>query len=196
MKIIIATKNQGKLREFKRLLEPLGYDVKSQQEAGADIDVEETANTFSGNAKLKAQAIYSCTQTACIADDSGLSVDALGGEPGVFSARYAGEHGDDNKNIQKLLKNLEDIPSEKRSAHFECAICMITENGEEIAVTGRCEGEIGFALKGDGGFGYDPIFMVGDKSFAELSAEQKDKISHRGKALNKLLDKLKGKKLC
>lgn len=191
MKFILATHNKNKCREMQRILAPLGVEVATADMLGIELsDAEETGTTFAENAYIKAKSACDESGFACIADDSGLCVDFLNGEPGVYSARYSGTHGNDEANIQKLLSKLENVPQEKRDAHFACAVCVCFPNGDKIEVEGRCNGKIGFEKKGDGGFGYDPIFMVGEKSFAELTAEQKDKISHRGNALGKLCEAL------
>lgn len=187
MKFIIATHNMKKQAEMQRILSPLGVEVLTAEMAGVTLtDVEETGATFEENAVLKAENGFSESGLPCIADDSGLSVDFLGGEPGVYSARYCGKHGDDEANIQKLLKKLEGVPEEKRTARFVSVVCVCFPDGRKLTVDGKCEGKIGFEKHGDNGFGYDPVFMVGQKSFAELSADEKDKISHRGNALRKL----------
>lgn len=176
-----------KQAEMQRILSPLGVEVLTAEMAGVTLtDVEETGATFEENAVLKAENGCRESGLPCIADDSGLSVDFLGGEPGVYSARYCGKHGDDEANIQKLLKKLEGVPEEKRTARFVSVVCVCFPDGRKLTVDGKCEGKIGFEKHGDNGFGYDPVFMVGQKSFAELSAEAKDKISHRGNALRKL----------
>ncbi|NMA79445.1 MAG: RdgB/HAM1 family non-canonical purine NTP pyrophosphatase, partial [Clostridiales bacterium] len=162
MKLIAASNNKGKIKELKQILSPFGYEVISQSEAGIDIDVEETGKSFEENAALKARAISKITGLPTIADDSGLSVDYLDGAPGIFSARFAGENATDKENNDKLLKMLSDVPISKRDAKFICAICFISEDGENISVQGQCSGEIGFSPVGKFGFGYDPIFMVGD----------------------------------
>ena len=186
MKLVVASNNNGKIKELKQILSPFGYDVISQSEAGINIEVEETGNSFDENAALKAKAINKITGLATIADDSGLSVDFLDGAPGIYSARFAGENASDKDNNDKLLKMLSGIPKEKRNAKFICAIHFISEDGENISVQGQCSGQIGFSPVGEHGFGYDPIFIVGEKSMAELSPEEKNKISHRAIALNKL----------
>lgn len=189
MKFIIATNNQKKLIELERILKPLGISAVSAKDAGVILDeVEETGTTFAENAYLKAFAAFKKTGMPSVADDSGLSVDALDGRPGVYSARYAGENATDEDKNNKLLKEMENVPQNKRTARFECAICCILPDGEKIEVKGCCEGYIGTEPCGNGGFGYDPIFRVGDQSYAELIDEQKDSISHRGQAL-KLLQK-------
>lgn len=187
MKFIIATHNMKKRAEMERILSPLGIEVLTAEMAGMTLtDVPETGETFEENAVLKAESGCLESGMPCIADDSGLAVDFLGGAPGVYSARYSGVHGNDEANIQKLLKNLEDVPEEKRTARFVCTVCVCFPDGRKFTVCGKCEGKIGFEKHGNGGFGYDPVFMVGEKSFAELSAQEKDKISHRGNALRKL----------
>ncbi|MBR5438004.1 MAG: XTP/dITP diphosphatase [Clostridia bacterium] len=192
MKILIATHNKHKLSEMARILSPMGYEVVTDTDIGIELtDVEETGTTFMENARIKAESGCKESGLICIADDSGLCVDALGGEPGVYSARYSGVHGDDEANIIKLLQNLEGVSDEKRSAHFACAICVSFPDGREITAEGRCEGRIGYEKRGENGFGYDPVFMVGDRSLAEMSAEEKDAISHRGNALNNLREKFK-----
>lgn len=193
MKILIATHNKHKLNEMARILEPMGYEVVTDTDLGfALTEAEENGSTFLENARIKAESGCRESGLACIADDSGLCVDALNGEPGVFSARYSGEHGDDKGNNEKLLFNLKDVPDEKRTARFVCAICVSFPDGSEITAEGVCEGKIGYEYRGNNGFGYDPLFMVGDRSFAELSAEEKDAVSHRGNAL-KNLEKLLSK---
>lgn len=187
MKIVIATHNKHKLAEMARILEPMGYEVVTDRDLGIELtDVEENGKTFLENARIKAESGCRESGLACIADDSGLCVDALGGEPGVYSARYSGEHGNDAANNEKLLFNIKDVPDEKRTARFVCSICVSFPDGSEITAEGVCEGKIGYEYRGNNGFGYDPLFMVGDKSFAEFTAEEKDAVSHRGNALKKL----------
>ncbi len=185
MEIIIATGNAGKVREFKRMLEPLGYTVFSQKEKGITVDVEETGDTFAENALIKARAVWKQAHTAVIADDSGLCVDALNGRPGVYSARYAGENATDADRNKKLLEELNGV--ENRSAHFTCAIAYISADGKERVFEGICPGTIGLEPKGSDGFGYDPLFYWQDKTFGEMSAEEKDAVSHRGRA-NRMLE--------
>ena len=187
MKIIIATHNKHKLQEMSRILSPMGYEVVTDRDLGIELtDAEENGETFLDNARIKAESGCRESGLPCIADDSGLCVDALGGAPGVFSARYSGTHGDDDGNNRKLLSELEGVPTEKRTAHFACAICVSFPDGSEVTATGKCEGYIGYEKKGTNGFGYDPLFMVGDRSLAEMTAEEKDAISHRGNALKEL----------
>lgn len=192
--IVIATGNEGKLREFKRMLEPLGIGVVSQSELCPGLSVEETGTTFEENAFLKAEAVHKLTGRAAIADDSGMCIDALDGAPGVYSARYAGEDTPFSEKMRLLLKELENVPDEKRTARFTAHICYIDETGERIDVEESCEGTVGYAPAGNGGFGFDPIFMVGSRSFSEISDDEKDQISHRGKALRALTEKLKAAK--
>ncbi len=194
MVFAIATNNKKKLLEIKRILDEFSYSYKSLADLDLDIEIEENGETFEENAYIKASTIAKITNMPTIADDSGLSVDYLNGAPGVFSARYAGEHGDDEKNNDLVLLNLKDVPKEKRGAKFISAVCLALPNGEYKTCVGECSGYIGFERKGEGGFGYDPLFMVGDKSFAEIQPKEKDALSHRGKALNLLkleIEKLK-----
>ncbi|MEW4262249.1 XTP/dITP diphosphatase [Priestia megaterium] len=186
--IIIATKNAGKVKDFETLFSPKGFQVKSLLDFPEMEDVEETGVTFVENATLKAEAISSALNKPVIADDSGLAIDALNGEPGVYSARYAGENKDDNANIEKVLQKLNDVPFEKRTARFHCALAIAVPGKRTEIVEGTCEGHILEEKRGQNGFGYDPIFFV-EKwrcSMAELSKEQKNQISHRANALKKL----------
>lgn len=195
MKIILASNNKNKLSELKQILSPLGYEIVSQSEAGINIEVEENGKTFEENSFIKAKAIYDITKSAVIADDSGLEVDYLNKAPGVYSHRYAGENATDKDRCEKILLELNGVPYENRTARFVCVICYIDENGKETLLRGECEGFIGKEMRGNNGFGYDPIFMIGDKSFAEISSEEKNKISHRANALKKLTCVLKGEKI-
>ena len=191
MRFILASKNQKKLEEMNRILTPLGVEVVNETALGIALPaVEETGTTFLENAKLKAVSAMQNSGLPAIADDSGLCVDALDGAPGVFSARYSGEHGDDASNNALLLKNMQNVPPKRRSAHFVSSIYVAFPNGAYITAEGRCDGFIGFAPVGENGFGYDPLFMVGRQSFAQLTPTQKDQISHRGNALRQLLQKL------
>jgi len=194
MKWVAATGNKKKLAEIQRILNQFGHEVISLNSLNIGIDIEETGETFAENAMLKAKTIYEITGMASVADDSGLCVDALNGAPGVYSARYAGEHGDDSANNAKLLQEMIDVPTEKRTARFVSVIATVFENGIEETFEGICEGTIGTKEKGNNGFGYDPLFYVGEVSFAEMEDAQKDKISHRAKALQKLEEYLRGKK--
>ena len=187
MKFVIATNNQNKANELKRILEPIGITAQTPAMLGIDLgDIEETGETFKENAGIKAEAAMKKTGLPAIADDSGLMVDALGGRPGVLSARYADT---DEDKINKLIGELMD--KEDRTAHFVCVICCCMTNGEKIYAYGQCDGTIGFAPRGNNGFGYDPIFFVeGNKTFAEMTDHQKDAMSHRGKALRELSELL------
>ncbi|ADM38788.1 inosine/xanthosine triphosphate pyrophosphatase (subunit A) [Bacillus spizizenii str. W23] len=185
---IIATHNPGKVKEFKEILEPKGYDVKSLAEIGFTEEIEETGHTFEENAILKAQAVAKAVNKMVIADDSGLSIDNLGGRPGVYSARYAGEQKDDQANIAKVLSELKGIEKEQRTARFRCALAVSIPGEETKTVEGHVEGYIAEEPRGEYGFGYDPIFIVKDKdkTMAELTSDEKNKISHRADALKKL----------
>lgn len=185
MKIVVATKNQGKLKEFKRILEPMGFTVVSQLDCGVDGQAEENGTTFEENARLKARYIFERTGEITIADDSGICVDALGGRPGVYSARYGGPGLTDTDRVDKLLRELSETSEEKRTAHFACAISVVFPK-EEWSIFEICEGRIAFRPAGSGGFGYDPIFLVKGKSFSEMNDSEKDAVSHRGKALREL----------
>lgn len=186
--IVFATNNENKLREAREILSPLGIEVISQREAGADCEPEENGVTFAENAMIKANAVYDIVKCPVIADDSGLCVDALDGRPGVYSARYAPK----GQECAKLLSEMKDIPDDKRGAYFQCTIAYIDSDGY-FTVSGKCVGKIGYEERGTNGFGYDPIFIYGDKTLAEMSAEDKNKISHRGNALQRLYDELKKK---
>ncbi|MHA6485668.1 XTP/dITP diphosphatase [Bacillus cabrialesii] len=185
---IIATHNPGKVKEFKEILEPKGYDVKSLAEIGYTEEIEETGHTFEENAILKAEAVAKAVNKMVIADDSGLSIDNLGGRPGVYSARYAGEQKDDQANIDKVLNELKGIEKEQRTARFRCALAVSNPGEETKTVEGHVEGYIAEEPRGEYGFGYDPIFIVKDKdqTMAELTSDEKNKISHRADALKKL----------
>ncbi|MBG8576197.1 nucleoside-triphosphate diphosphatase [Bacillus subtilis] len=185
---IIATHNPGKVKEFKEILEPRGYDVKSLAEIGFTEEIEETGHTFEENAILKAEAVAKAVNKMVIADDSGLSIDNLGGRPGVYSARYAGEQKDDQANIEKVLSELKGIEKEQRTARFHCALAVSIPGEETKTVEGHVEGYIAEEPRGEYGFGYDPIFIVKDKdkTMAELTSDEKNKISHRADALKKL----------
>ncbi|MGZ9792888.1 XTP/dITP diphosphatase [Bacillus atrophaeus] len=191
---IIATHNPGKVKEFKDILAPKGYDVKSLADIGFLEEIEETGHTFEENAVLKAEAVAKAVNKMVIADDSGLSVDNLGGSPGVYSARYAGEQKDDMANINKVLQELKGIEKEQRTARFRCALAVSIPGEETKTVEGHVEGYIAEEPKGENGFGYDPIFIVKDKdkTMAELTSNEKNKISHRANALKKLSQLLEG----
>ncbi len=187
--LLIATHNQGKQREFSRMLAPLGIEAALPQRPGLLESIEENGATFAENALIKARAVFAATGLAAIADDSGLCIDALGGEPGVYSARYLGEATPYLKKNASILERLRDVPEERRTARFTCAIALVTGEGEHV-FSASCEGRIGHEPRGERGFGYDPIFYIGDKSFSELTDAEKDAISHRGQALHKLLSQI------
>lgn len=190
MKVIAATKNKGKIREMMEILSPLGIEIISQQELGIEVDVEETGDTFEKNALIKARAVAMVCDYPILADDSGICVDALGGAPGVRSARYAGDYASDNDRINKLLKELGD--NENRNAKFVTSVAFIMPDGTEITAEGEVNGEIMHEPMGDNGFGYDPIFYSYElkKAFAQASDEEKNSVSHRGRALRALCTKL------
>ncbi len=193
MKFIIATNNKKKLREMREILDALGVSALSLSEAGIESDAEETGTTFEENSFIKAQEALKKSGVPSIADDSGLMVDALGGAPGVYSARYGGEKlTNDEERYKFLLENMKDVPKEKRSARYVSVITCLFPDGRKIVARGETEGEILFSPRGNGGFGYDPIFFVPSEnaSMAELSAERKNEISHRGKALSEMSEKL------
>ena len=184
MKFVIATHNAHKLIELQRILEPLGIEGVTDRDLGLELpDVEETGTTFAENAYLKAVSACEATGLPAIADDSGLVVDALGGRPGVYSARYGGEEATDDDRNMLLLGEMKDVPKGERSARFVASVCCVFPNGDVLRAEGTFEGEIGYAPAGENGFGYDPIFVVGDGTSAEMSPAEKDALSHRGNAL-------------
>lgn len=191
--VIIASGNKGKLKEFKELMGDLPVDVKSLADYPEIGDIEENGASFAENAYIKAKAVFDATGCLCIADDSGLEVDALDGAPGIYSARYAGEEKDDAANNAKLLTALADVPAEKRGGQFHCAIVAIDQNGKRYDAEGIVRGVILREQRGDNGFGYDPLFYVSefDKTTAELSMDEKNAISHRGKAVRQIVEILK-----
>ena len=187
MRLVFASNNAGKIREVAKILnECFEEDVTllSLKDIGFFDDIVEDGDTFEENALIKARTVARLGYL-CIADDSGLEVDALGGAPGIYSARYSGGHGNDKENNLLVLKNLEGVPDEKRTARFTCAIACVTPEGDEFTVKASCEGRILHAEEGNGGFGYDPLFYVEEykKTLASVTAEEKNAISHRGKAL-------------
>ncbi|MGF7186481.1 XTP/dITP diphosphohydrolase [Desulfitispora alkaliphila] len=199
MKLIAATNNKGKLKELRGLLTVLDAEVSALSEYPQIGEIVEDGNTFIENAKIKATTVGRSTGIITIADDSGLQVDALGGNPGIFSARYAGQHGDDQANNERLLKELSHVPNQERTARFVCAIAIYVpaynDRAEQIyTVEGTCEGIIARERKGDQGFGYDPLFFLPElnKTMAELSQSEKSKISHRGKAMRNAVQILEG----
>lgn len=190
MKFIIATNNPDKLVELKRILNPLGIEAVTAKQEGISLDdVEETGSTFKENSFIKADAACKKTGLPAIADDSGICVDALGGAPGIFSARFAGEEATDEDKNNLILEKLKD--ADNRSAHYTAAVTCVFPNGDKLQVEGKCFGEIAREPDGDGGFGYDPIFLYDGKSFGNFTAEEKDKVSHRGNALRMLQKELK-----
>lgn len=187
-KIVFATGNQGKLREVKKILADLNVDIVSMKEEGIQIDVDENGTTFAENAQIKATAIGAHTDAIVLADDSGLVIDALNGEPGIYSARYLGEDTSYRIKNQNLIDRLEGVPDEKRIARFVCAIAAALPDGTVLHTEGTIEGIIGYEERGENGFGYDPIFYVPKlgKTTAELTDDEKNAISHRGSALEKM----------
>jgi len=193
MRIIAATKNKHKIEEIQEITGEFGMEVISRADAGIpDIEIEEDGDTFEANSEKKAREIMDLCGETTIADDSGLMVDALGGAPGVFSARFAGEDGNDLKNNEKLLSLLSDVTPENRTARFVSVITLIYPDGKKIVARGECEGHIIYKPRGSNGFGYDPLFIpIGyDRTFAELSGAEKNHISHRAIALQNLRKKL------
>lgn len=198
-RLIIASNNNKKIKELKSIVEQLGWDVKSLADENIDIEVEEDGLTFEENAEKKAREIYEFllnrgeNNFAVLADDSGLEVDYLNGAPGVYSARYTGEHGNDSKNNEKLLQELKNAKGEERKGRFVCAIALVNIDGKTNVVRGVAEGIILEELSGEGGFGYDPLFYYepAKKTFAELNANEKNKISHRANAIKKIEEYLK-----
>ena len=189
--VVIATKNKGKAKDFEALFQPLGFEVVTMFDVAPDMEIEETGTTFEENAVLKAETLAKELNMIVIADDSGLVVDALDGEPGVYSARYAGDH-DDEANIVKVLEKLAGVPEEKRTARFMCALAIAGPEIDTTTVFGTCEGIILEEKRGTNGFGYDPIFFVPElgRAMAELTPEEKGAISHRGNAIRKLAEAL------
>ena len=191
--VVLATNNAHKVSEIENALALEGWEFKTLRQQGLVSDPEEKADPFVGNARIKARAAHEASGgLAALADDSGIMVDALGGRPGVYSARYAGEQCDDDANNAKMLQELEGIPWEQRTGRYVCSLVFVDEDGTELVAEGTVEGKIGFDLRGEGGFGYDPMFYPdeykGDLTFAEVSQDEKGKISHRGVALRKLAE--------
>lgn len=189
-KLVAATGNKGKLREFCEILKD--FEIISMKDLGIDIEVEENGETFKENAYIKASEIAKLTDFPVLSDDSGLCVDFLCGAPGVYTARYAGENATDEENINKLLDALKDVPEDKRTARFVSVICVVFPDGNAVYGEGTCEGRITFAPSGENGFGYDPVFYTEKygKTFAELTADEKNSISHRRCALDDINKKL------
>jgi len=192
--IVVATKNAGKVAELAAALAPLSVTVRAVSEYGDIAEPEETGTTFAENSILKARYYAEKTGCACLADDSGLEVDALEGQPGVYSARYAGPGATDSANNDKLLTELSGRPNATRTARFRCVLAFCEPTGQTMAADGTCEGTILQAPRGSGGFGYDPLFYMApfNKTLAEMSVEEKNAVSHRGKAVAVMVDKLAG----
>lgn len=194
-KLVMATNNANKLREAKEILSPLGIEVLSLADIDIDCDPDENGATFAENAEIKAEAVYNAIadkygkNMAVFADDSGLCVDDLGGRPGVHSARYAPK----GQECARLLDELMGVPDEKRTARFVCSIVFLDKTGQTYEVKGTCEGMIGHEERGTNGFGYDPVFVVGNKTMAEMTSDEKNAVSHRGAAMNRLYRLLEGK---
>lgn len=193
MRIIFATGNEGKMREIRMIMADLGVEILSMKEAGISADLEENGATFEENAMIKAKGIAALCDDLVLADDSGLEIDALNKEPGVYSARYLGEETSYHFKNANLIQRLEGVPEEKRTARFVCAIAAVLPDGRTLSVKAAMEGRIGYEERGENGFGYDPIFMLPEygKTTAELSPEEKNKLSHRGKALRLMKEMLK-----
>ena len=194
MKVVLASKNKHKLVEISKITEKFGFDLVLQSELGVDIDVEETGTTFEENSLLKARAVMEATGLPALADDSGIAVDALNGEPGIYSARYGFDESlDDWGRLELLLKNTEQVPDGQRQAQFVCVITMVTPEGQTIQARGEIHGELTREARGENGFGYDPIFYYPPlgKTTAELSSEEKNQVSHRANALKVFYEKLK-----
>ncbi len=198
MRIVFATGNKDKMREIRQIFGSLGMEVVSMKEADADVDVEENGTTFAENSMIKARAVAKCLSdkgdhdSIVLADDSGLEIDYLNGEPGIYSHRFAGENATDEDRFKKILKLLENVPDEKRGCHFTCSMCYIDKKGEKHFFEDYLYGKIGTGPKGNNGVGYDPIVYLHDgKAVAELTPEQKNKISHRGKCVQQLVKYIK-----
>ena len=191
--ILFATGNNGKMKEIKRILEDLGMEICSMKEAGIFIDIEENGTTYEENALIKARAVAACTDKIVLADDSGLEIDYLDREPGVHSARYMGEDTSYTIKNANLISRLEGVPEEQRTARFVCAIAAVLPDGRELTTRATVEGRIGYEEKGQGGFGYDPIFYIPElgKTTAELTEDEKNEVSHRGEALRLMKEALR-----
>lgn len=191
--IIFATGNKGKMKEISRILEDLGMEILSMKEAGISVDIEENGITYEENALIKARAVAACTSAIVLADDSGLEIDYLDRQPGVHSARYMGEDTSYTIKNASLISRLEGVPDEQRTARFVCAIAAVLPDGRELTTRATVEGRIGYEERGQGGFGYDPIFYVPKlgKTTAELTEDEKNEVSHRGKALRLMKEALR-----
>lgn len=194
MKVVLASKNKHKLAEISKITEKFDMELVLESDLGVDIDVEETGSTFEENSFLKANAVMQATGLPALADDSGIAVDALNGEPGIYSARYGFDDTlDDAGRVQLLLRNMEAVPDGKRQAQFVCVITLVTPEGKTIQARGEVHGEVLRETRGEGGFGYDPVFYYPPfgKTLAQVSAEEKNQVSHRAKALKIFYEKLK-----
>lgn len=192
-KIVLATRNKGKINEFASLFAPLGWEVVSVADFPQAPEVEEDGSTFEENAIKKAATIASVLGMTALADDSGLEVDALEGRPGVYSARYAGENATDEENWRKLLHEMQGVPMEKRTARFRCVLALVEPGKEPIVASGSCEGVILHEPAGENGFGYDPVFFLPQRmsTMAQLEKQEKNKISHRAVAMHNLMEKIR-----
>ena len=192
MRIIIATGNKDKVREINEILKGTDFDAVSMKEIGIDPEIIEDADSFEGNALIKARTVHELTKEYVMADDSGLCIDALNGAPGIYSARFCGEDSTYEEKFKKIFEMLKDVPEEKRTAQFVCAIAVVRPDGTSFTVRGECHGVLHEKPMGENGFGYDPIFYVPEfgMTTAQMSKEQKNMISHRGKALRAMVDKL------
>jgi len=192
-RIVFATGNAGKMREIRAILADLGMEILSMKEAGITLDIEENGATYEENALIKARAVAENTDAIVLADDSGLEIDYLNKEPGVFSARYMGEDTPYSVKNANLISRLDGVADEKRTARFVCAIAAVLPDGRELTTRATIEGRIGYEEKGEGGFGYDPILYVPEmgKTTAEMTSEEKNRISHRGKALELMKEELR-----
>lgn len=193
-RIVFATGNAGKMKEIRMILADIGYEIVSMKEADIFVDIQENGSTYEENALIKARAVAAkSVGDIVLADDSGLEIDSLGGEPGVYSARYMGEDTPYSEKNANLIERLNGVPDEKRTARFVCAIAAVLPDGRELTTRAAIEGRIGYEEKGSGGFGYDPIFYVPElhKTTAELTGEEKNLVSHRGKALELMKEELK-----
>lgn len=194
MKVVLASKNKHKLEEISKITEKFDMELVLESELGVDIDVEETGSTFEENSFLKAEAVMKATGLPALADDSGIAVDALNGDPGIYSARYGFDESlDDRGRLNLLLKNTENVPDDKRQAKFVCVITLVTPQGQTIQARGEVHGMLLRAPAGENGFGYDPIFYYPPfgKSLAQVSPEEKNRVSHRANALKVFYEKLK-----
>ncbi len=192
-RIVFATGNAGKIKEINMIMQDTGMEVVSMKEAGITVDVEENGSTYEENALIKARAVADCTDAIVMADDSGLEIDYLNKEPGIYSARYLGEDTSYRIKNANLIERLEGVADAQRTARFVCAIAAVLPDGKELTTRATIEGRIGYEEKGENGFGYDPIFFVPEfgKTTAELTEEEKNKVSHRGKALQLMKEELK-----